>query len=86
MPHTWRSYDTEPGNDGNRGERITMKIEQSELYDMIRDPGERYNVIEFYPDKVDEIMVEVEKARKELGDWNVGIERGTGTREMGQLK
>jgi len=86
LPHTWSSYDTEPGNNGNRGERVPMSIIQPELYDMIRDPGERYNVIQFYPEKVEEIMVEVEKARNELGDLNVGIERGTGTREIGQLE
>jgi hypothetical protein len=33
-----------------------------------------------------EIMVEVEKARRELGDLNVGIETGSGTREMGRLE
>ena len=86
LPHTWRSYDTEPGNDGYSGKRLPMSIKQPELYDMIRDPGERYNVIEFYPEKVAEIMVEVEKARNELGDLNVGIETGTGTRQMGQLE
>jgi len=51
----------------------------------MRDPGEQYNVIEYYPEKVEEIMVEVEKARQELGDLNVGIEAGSGTREMGRL-
>ncbi len=86
LPHTWRSYDTEPGNDGYSGKRLPMSIKQPELYDMIRDPGERYNVIEFYPEKVAEIMVVVEEARKELGDWNLGIERGEGTREMGRLE
>ena len=85
LPHTWRSYDTEPGNDGYNGKRVSMSIAQPELYDMMRDPGERYNVIEFYPEKVAEIMVEVEKARLELGDRNLGIKRGEGTREIGRL-
>ncbi|MFT7037076.1 MAG: arylsulfatase A-like enzyme [Cyclobacteriaceae bacterium] len=86
LPHTWRSYDTEPGNDGNRGKRVTMTIDRSELFDMMRDPSERYNVIDAYPEKVEEIMVDVEKARLELGDLNVGIKAGSGTRKMGQLK
>ena len=86
LPHTWRSYDTEPGNDGKRGERIIMTIKEPELYNMMRDPGERFNVIGSYPAKVEEIMVAVEKARNELGDLNVGIEKGTGKREMGQYK
>lgn len=86
LPHTWRSYDTEPGNDGKRGARIEMRIEEPELYNMMRDPGERFNVIESYPEKVEEIMVVVEKARRELGDLNVGIEKGNGNREMGQYR
>ena len=53
---------------------------------MMRDPGEQYNVIESYPEKVKEIMVVVEKARKEYGDLNVGIKSGSGTREIGKLK
>ena len=86
LPHTWRSYDTMPGKDGNGGPRVKMTLEKSELYNMMRDPGEQYNVIEYYPEKVEEIMVEGEKAREELGDWNLGIETGSGTRAMGRLE
>ena len=53
---------------------------------MMRDPGEQYNVIEYYPDKVREIMAIVKKARNELGDLNVGIEKGSENREIGKLK
>ncbi|WP_298369749.1 sulfatase [uncultured Lutibacter sp.] len=86
LPHSWNSYNTKPGNDGVGGKRIKMNVEKMELYNMMRDPGEQYNVIESYPEKVKEIMVVVEKARKELGDLNVGIKSGSGTREMGRLK
>jgi len=86
LPHTYRSYNTEPGNDGHGGNRINTVIERPELYNMMRDPGEQYNVIEYYPDKVKEIMAIVEKARKELGDLNVGIEKGTENREIFELK
>lgn len=86
LPHTWRSYDVEPGMDGNGGPRIKMTIDNPELYNMMRDPGERYNVIEYYPEKVDELMIVVEKARKGLGDLNVGIEKGSENRMMGQLE
>lgn len=85
LPHTWRSYDSKPGNDGYSGKRIEMVIEEPELYNMMRDPGEQYNVIDYYPDKVSEIMEIVGKARQELGDLNVGIEKGFGTREIGNL-
>ena len=83
LPHTYRSYHTKPGNDGYGGERIKMVIEKPELYNMIRDPGEQYNVIEYYPEVVKEIMVVVEKARKELGDLNVEIEKGSENRAIG---
>ncbi len=86
LPHTWRSYDTEPGNDGHAGKRINKVVEEPELYNMMRDPGERYNVVKYYPEKAEEIMVIVEKARNELGDLNVGIESGSENREIGKLK
>ena len=60
-------------------------MEQPELYNMMRDPGEQYNVMEQYPEKVTELMQEVLKAREELGDLNVGIEKGSENREIGKL-
>ena len=86
LPHTWNSYNTKPGNDGHGGKRIKMKIEQPELYNMMRDPGEQFNVLEYYPEKVKELMKVVEAARLELGDLNVGIAKGTGNRDIGTLK
>jgi arylsulfatase A-like enzyme len=85
LPHTYRSYNTEPGNDGHGGKRITTVVEKPELYNMMRDPGEQYNVIEYHPEKVSEIMTVVEKAREELGDLNVGIKIGSENREIGKL-
>lgn len=86
LPHEWRSYDTAPGNDGYGGKRIKKNVESLELYNMMRDPGEQYNVIEYYPEKVKELMKVVEAARAELGDSNVGLEKGSGTREIGRKK
>ncbi|WP_111708187.1 sulfatase family protein [Lutibacter citreus] len=86
FPHTWSSYNTKPGKDGVGGKRIKMSVKELELYNMMRDPGEQYNVIDYHPKKVKEIMVIVEEARKEYGDLNVGIEKGTGTREIGKLE
>ncbi len=85
LPHTWRSYDTTPGKDGYGGKRIKKTVESPELYNMMRDPGEQYNVIESYPEKAKELMELVEAARAELGDLNVGLEKGAGTREIGKL-
>lgn len=85
LPHSWRSYNTTPGNDGYGGKRISMDVESPELYNMMRDPGEQYNVIESYPEKVEELMKVVDAARAELGDLNVGFEKGSGTREIGRI-
>ena len=84
LPHTWQSYNTRPGMDGHGGPRITKTVESPELYNMIRDPGEQYNVIEYFPEKAAEIMKMVEAARTELGDLNVGLEQGIGSREIGK--
>jgi hypothetical protein len=66
--------------------RINKKVETPQLYNMMRDPGEQFNVIEYYPEKAAEIMQIVEAARAELGDLNVGIEKGSGNREIGSIK
>lgn len=84
LPHTWASYDTKPGMDGYGGPRIRKTVETPELYNMMRDPGEQFNVIEYYPEKAAEIMKIVEAARADLGDLNVGLESGTGSREIGK--
>ncbi len=86
LPHTWRSYDAEPGNDGHNGKRISKIVDKPELYNMMRDPGEQYNVIEYHPEKTKELMLVVEKARNELGDLNVGIEKGSENRDIGRLE
>jgi len=86
LPHTWASYDAKPGIDGRGGPRINKKVETPQLYNMMRDPGEQFNVIEYYPEKAAEIMQIVEAARAELGDLNVGIEKGNGNREIGSIK
>lgn len=85
LPHTYKSYNEKSGNDGYQGKRIEMVVEKPELYNMMRDPGERYNVIDNYPEIVKELMVVVEQARNELGDTNIGKEKGIENREIGQI-
>jgi len=85
LPHTFSSYNTEPGNDGYSGKRIRMTVETPELYNMMRDPGEQYNVIDYYPEKAAELMLVAEEARTALGDLNTGREKGTENREIGRL-
>ncbi len=85
-PHTYASYEaTVPKNDGHGGKRIKMKVDSLELYNLMRDPGERYNVIELYPEIVAELVAVGDRARADLGDLNVGVE-GTGAREVGKLR
>lgn len=69
LPHNSRSYvGVAPGNDGWPGKYSNIAIKENELYDLRRDPGERYNVAEYYPDIVEELLRLAEEARKDLGD------------------
>jgi len=55
------------------------------LYDLRRDPGERYDVQKQYPEVMDELMQVVEAARLDLGDDITG-HAGTGRRPIGTLR
>jgi arylsulfatase len=85
LPHTWNSYHTMPGKDGIGGKRVKMIVESPQLFNLMRDPGERYDVSQWNPEKVQELMQIVERARAELGDLNLGIARGSENREAGKL-
>jgi arylsulfatase len=85
FPHEHRSYeDVLPGNDGWPG---PYKNGQSVLglYDLRRDPGERYNVIEQYPEIVEELEHFAEEARQDLGDDLTNTE-GMNRRPIGRLE
>ncbi len=69
LPHTSQSYEgVEPGNNGWPGKIVTYTVNELELYDLRRDPGERYNVADLYPDIVKELQDLVNEAREDLGD------------------
>ena len=86
FPHTYRSYEeTPPGKNGEPGEYSSKKVTQTELYDLRRDPGERYNVINEFPDVVAELTKVAEEARTDLGDHLTG-NKGAGRRPVGRLK
>jgi arylsulfatase A-like enzyme len=87
FPHTYRSYEsTVPRNDGYAGKRVSVHLDSLELHNLMRDPGERYNVIDLYPGMVEELLVVAERARDELGDLNVGLEQGAENRAVGYLR
>ena len=67
LPHDFRSYDKMPGENGLPGEYATGTIGLA-LYDLRRDPGERYDVKEMHKDIVQELLVLAEEARSDLGD------------------
>jgi len=84
FPHEWSSYENEiPGNGGLPGARNTVSTEMA-LYDLRRDPGERYDVIKQHPEVVKEILKLAEQARQDLGDALVN-EPGENRRKPGQL-
>jgi arylsulfatase A-like enzyme len=87
LPHeNYQSYrGQKPGKDGWPGTYATEKITSTELYDLRRDPGEWYNVAEYFPDKVRELQTLVEEARKDLGDENTNSP-GENRRKIGTLK
>jgi arylsulfatase A-like enzyme len=69
LPHPCISYvGVEPGKDGWPGKTLNVNVEITELYDLRRDPGERYDVADMYPEIVKELQKIAEEARKDLGD------------------
>lgn len=69
FPHKHATYEVyAPGNEGMPGNLTTSEIKQCELYDLRRDPGERYNIISSMPVKAMELMKIAEDMRGDLGD------------------
>jgi len=85
FPHAGRTYEGFlPGNDGKAGRVNDRQPFELALYDLIRDPGERYDVKELYPEVVDELTKIADEARNDLGD-NLTGNPGTGRRPIGRL-
>ena len=85
LPHIHRSYEgVLPGKDGWPGptKQDTAKLA---LFNLRRDPGERYDVQEMYPDVVEELMKLVESARNDLGD-DLTDRTGKNVRECGKVE
>lgn len=85
LPHKYRTYEGEqPANDGFMGKKHNTQIGLS-LYNLRRDPGERYDVKDQNPDVVEKLQELAEKARKDLGDSLTG-RAGDNRRKSGSIE
>jgi arylsulfatase len=86
FPHRYVTYGAYvPGNDGQPGKLTNVELTKAELYDLRRDPGERYDVISHYPEEAARLMQIADNMREELGDNLTGI-KGKERREAGLTK
>ncbi|MGL5261792.1 MAG: sulfatase family protein [Bacteroides sp.] len=87
FPHTHRSYEGfVPANDGKPGPvNEYHKLEEPLLFDLRRDPGERYNLYQALPDVVAHLEQIAEQHRADMGDDLQGV-KGANLRPAGQAK
>ncbi|MDR1455158.1 MAG: sulfatase [Tannerella sp.] len=86
FPHRYVTYGAYvPGNDGQPGKLDNVHLYKAELYDLRRDPGERYDVISHCPDVAARLMRMADRMREELGDDLTRVE-GKERREAGLTK
>ena len=83
--HPGRTYEGFlPGQNGKPGPNTETYEFPKALYDLRRDPGERYNVLEQQPDVVARLEKLAEEARADLGD-ELQKRNGTNVREPGRV-
>lgn len=84
LPHTGQTYEGfMPGSDGFPGETKYIPIALA-LYDLRRDPGERYDVKDKYPEIVATLQKLATQAREDLGD-DITQVVGKNVRPVGRL-
>lgn len=86
LPHAHRTYEAfVPGNDGKPGKVEEFhKLEEPQLFDLRRDPGERYNIISQHPEILEKLNDMAEKARADLGD-DLTKTKGANVRPCGKV-
>lgn len=86
LSHPGRTYaGFEPGKDGFPGEVNENAMVNAALYDLRRDPGERYDVMASFPEIVQELEHVAEEARRDIGDELTG-RTGSGVRQIGTVE
>ena len=84
FPHKYQSYEGAlPGMNGFPGKTIPRTTGLA-LYNLRRDPGERYDVKALYPDIVKKLEAIANKARADLGDDLTGV-KGKNRRPPGRI-
>ncbi len=84
--HPGRTYiGFKPGVDGFPGGTNENFPYEEGLYDLRRDPGERFDVKEYYPEVVAELKKLADEAREDLGDDIKKVE-GKNRREPGKVQ
>jgi len=85
FPHPGRTYEGfQPGKDGLPGTVNENFAVEGALYDLRRDPGERYDVSESNPAIVQSLEKIAQEAREDLGDDLLKME-GENRREPGRI-
>ena len=86
FPHKYVTYGAyEPGMDGQPGDLTNLEVRKPELYDLRRDPGERYDIIGQKPEVAAKLMKIADEYRKHLGD-NLTRVKGPERRQPGLVK
>ena len=84
LPHSYRSYDILPGRNGLPGDYAQGETDLA-LYNLQRDPGERYDVKQLHPEVVETLLTLAEQARKDLGDDLTNV-NGKNRRTSGRIE
>ena len=85
LPHNSQSYENQiAGTGGMPGKsRFDLQVPLS-LYDLRRDPGERYDVKDQYPEITAALLKYADEVREDLGD-NITEVKGKNRRPVGRL-
>jgi len=86
LPHEGRTYENfDAGMNGHPGKVNENGPVSQALYDLRRDPAERYDLQNQFPEITKQLLILADKAREDLGD-NIVKAEGKNRREVGRIK